>query len=115
MLTKTFAKAVSMRATSFTLNLTKITHTSEKHKNEENQENRKNRKNTKTQKHTSNNLGCGITYMGLGFVFFSKSRMLYFKREVEVWKFPKKKVRIQRGGLPSIQESLTCVCLWLAP
>ena len=51
-----------MRAASFTLNLTKITHTSEKHKNEENQENQENTKNTKTRTHTSNNLGCGITY-----------------------------------------------------
>ena len=37
--------------------------------------------------------------MGLGFVFFSKSRMLYFKREVEVWKFPKKKSQNPEGGL----------------
>ena len=45
-----------MRAASFTLIITKITHTSEKHKNEENEENQENRKNTKTQKHTLHNL-----------------------------------------------------------
>ena len=32
-------------------------------------------------------------------MLFAKSRMLYFNKEVEVWKFPKKKVRIQRVGL----------------
>ena len=54
-----------MRAASFTLIITKISHTSEKHKNEENEENQENRKNTKTQKHTLNNLGCEITYTWL--------------------------------------------------
>ena len=70
-----------MRAASFTLIITKITHTSEKHKNQENEENQENRKNTKTQKHTLNNLGCEITSnltCGTWFrVFFEEQNALF--------------------------------------
>ena len=46
-------------------------------------------------------------------MLFVKSRMLYFKREVEVWKFPKKKVRIQKGDLLCIQQK-PYICVPLA-
>ena len=32
-------------------------------------------------------------------MLFAKSRMLYFNKEVEVWKFPKKKSQNPEGGL----------------
>ena len=60
---KTFAKAFSMRASSFSLIITKIAHMSEKLKKQENAKNQKNTKNTKTRTHTSNNQGCEMTSM----------------------------------------------------
>ena len=100
-----------MRAASFTLIITKISHTSEKHKNEENEENQENRKNTKTQKHTLNNLGCEITYNVWDLVscFFRRAECFILIGKSRSGSFQKKSQNPEGGTCLVLSKALQLV------